>query len=71
MHLRSVYVWFLLYILALQTRIDIIGLLPKTQKGNQYIVTMVDFFSKLPEAAPLPNKNVKSVAQFLYQMICR
>ena len=47
------------------------GPLPVTARGNRYIVTLVDYFSKWPEAEPLPNKSAKEVALFLYRMICR
>ena len=36
--------------------IDLIGPLPTTSHGNKYIVTLVDYFSKWPEAAPLKDK---------------
>lgn len=38
---------------------------------NKYIVTLVDYFSKWPEAEALPDKSAKGVALFLYNMICR
>jgi len=57
--------------LIFQVGIDLIGPLPKTERGNRYIVTLVDFFSKWPEAEPLQDKTAKSVALFLYKMICR
>ena len=55
----------------MQVGIDLIGLLPETPRGNKYIVTLVDYFSKWPEAEPLPNKSAKGVALFLYKMMCR
>ena len=42
-----------------------------TNNGNRYIVTMIDYFSKWPEAAALPNKTARSVAQFIFTTICR
>ncbi len=51
--------------------IDLIGPLPKTKHGNRYIVTLIDYFSKWPEAAALPNKEAEGVAIFIYRMICR
>ena len=54
-----------------QVGVDLIGPLPKTAMGNRYIITLVDFFSKWPEAAPLPDKSAVSVAKFLFQMMCR
>ena len=44
---------------------DLIGPLPTTSKGNKYVVTLVDYFSKWPEAAPLKDKTETSVALFL------
>ncbi|KAL5515133.1 hypothetical protein EMCRGX_G000258 [Ephydatia muelleri] len=51
--------------------IDFIGPLPTTSKGNKYVVTLVDFFSKWPEAAPLTDKTAASVALFLFETFCR
>lgn len=39
--------------------IDVVGPLPKTRSGNQYILTIMDRMSRYPEAIPL--RNVKSV----------
>ena len=51
--------------------IDLIGPLPTTVKGFKYIVTLVDYFSKWPEAAPLVDKRATGVATFLYELFCR
>ena len=51
--------------------IDLVGPLPKAMRGNKYVVTLVDYFSKWPEAEVLPDKSAKSVALFLYKMMCR
>ena len=53
-----------------QVGVDLIGPLPKTSMGNRYIITLVDFFSKWPEAAPLPDESAVCVAKFLFQMMC-
>ena len=34
--------------------IDLVGPLPETKRGNKYIITLTDYFSKWPEAAPCP-----------------
>ena len=47
------------------------GPLPRSGRGNRYAVTLVDYFSKWPEAEGIPDKSAKSVALFLYRMICR
>eukprot|EP00731_Ephydatia_muelleri_P034765 Em0075g18a len=54
-----------------QVGIDLIGSLPTTSKGNKYVVTLVDYFSKWPEAAPLKDKTAASVALFLFETFCR
>ena len=58
-------------LIHIQVGVDIVGPLPVTARGNRYIVTLVDYFSKWPEAEPLPNKSAKEVALFLYRMMCR
>eukprot|EP00731_Ephydatia_muelleri_P028242 Em0019g1115a len=45
--------------------IDLIGPLPLIAKGNKYIVTLLDYFNKWPEASPLPNKTAIGVANFM------
>ena len=62
---------YLFTYMYMQVRIDLIGPLPETPRGNKYIVMLVDYFAKWPEAEPLPNKSAKGVALFLYKMMCR
>ncbi|KAL5517397.1 hypothetical protein EMCRGX_G002938 [Ephydatia muelleri] len=50
--------------------IDLISPLPTTSKGNKYVVTLVDYFSKWPEGAPLKDKTAASVALFLFETFC-
>ncbi len=47
---------------------DLIGPLPKTSRGNQYIVTLTDYFSKWAEAASLPDKTANGIAIFIYSV---
>ena len=47
---------------------DIVGPLPETLKGNKYIVTLTDYFSKWAEAAALPNKSAEGVAIFMHSV---
>ena len=47
------------------------GPLPTTVNGNKYVVTLVDYFSKWPEAGPLKDKSAHGVALFLYECFCR
>ena len=51
-----------------QMGIDLIGPLPETPRGNKYIVTLTDYFSKWAEAAPLPNKTADGVARFMHSV---
>ena len=50
--------------------IDLIEL-PVSKKGNQYCITLTDYFSKWTEACPVPTKEATHVAAFLYRMIPR
>ncbi|KAL5479238.1 hypothetical protein EMCRGX_G022734 [Ephydatia muelleri] len=54
-----------------QVGIDLIGPFKKSRSRNRYIITLVDYFSKWPEAAAIPSKEAKEVAFFLFKMICR
>ena len=42
-------------------------------RGNCYIITLVDYFSKWPEAESIADKTARTVAEFLYKIIyaCR
>ena len=51
-----------------QVGMDLIGPLPKTSRGNQYIVTLTDYFTKWAEAAPLPDKSAVGVARLIYSV---
>jgi len=53
-----------------QIGIDLLGPLPES-KGMKYIVTAIDYFTKWPEAKAIPDKKAETVAQFLYELICR
>ena len=50
--------------------VDLVGPLPETPRGNKYIVTATDYFSKWPEAAPLAEKTAVEVANFLFGLFC-
>ena len=41
---------------------DLVGPLPETPRGNKYILTLTDYFSKWPEAAALRSKASEEVA---------
>ena len=40
-------------------------------KGNRYLLTTTDYFSKYVEAIPLPDKSALSVTKGLYKAYCR
>ena len=53
-----------------QVGMDLIGPLTTTPRGNKYIITLTDYFSKWAEAAALPDKTAVNVAKFIYE-VCR
>ena len=51
---------------------DLIGPLKKTARGNEYILTVFDYFTKWIEAAPIPVKDAVTVAKALHEHVyCR
>ena len=50
--------------------IDLIEL-PITPRGNRYVITLTDYFSKWAEAEAIPTKETCHVAQFLHKMFLR
>ena len=51
---------------------DIMGPLPKTDKGNKYILVVTDLFSKWTEAFPLVATDAETIARILVdEVICR
>ncbi|KRX22547.1 Retrovirus-related Pol polyprotein from transposon, partial [Trichinella nelsoni] len=51
---------------------DLVGPLEETQSGNRYILVVCDYFSKWPEAFPLPNAEARTVATALVNgVFCR
>lgn len=52
--------------------VDLVGLLsPVTDKGNRYILTLVDYSSRYPEAIPLPSIETERVAEALMDIFSR
>ncbi len=49
--------------------IDIIGLLTITKKGNRYIVTAMDYFTKWLIAKAIKEATAKTVSKFIYKKI--
>ena len=55
-----------------QLGMDIVGPLPLTKMGNQYIIVATEYLTKWPEARALPNAKAASMASFFYEdIICR
>ena len=52
-----------------QVGMNLIGPLTETPRGNKYIVTITDYFSKWAEAGPLPNKHAHGIAKFFYSNV--
>lgn len=52
--------------------IDFVGPLPITVKGNRYIITAIDYFTRWPEARAVPRATAQEAAKFIYEeIICR
>ena len=52
--------------------IDIVGPIhPKTEKGNRFIVTLVDYATRYPEAIPLPSIDTTRVAEAMVDVLSR
>lgn len=49
--------------------IDLIKLLPKTECGNRYILTVIDYFTIYVEAHPLQKQNTGSIAKVILNEI--
>src|SRR6266542_6266390 len=49
--------------------IDIVGLLTIIKRGNRYIVTAIDYFTKYLIAKALKEATVKTVNKFIYEKI--
>ncbi|XP_063959750.1 uncharacterized protein LOC135155081 [Lytechinus pictus] len=56
----------------LRVAIDIVGPIhPMTTKKNRYILTIVDYASRYPEAVALPNIETTTVAEAMVEVFCR
>ena len=51
--------------------IDIVGPLPRSNKGNRFILTVADFATKYPEAFPIPSQTAEVVADALIELFSR
>ena len=45
--------------------IDFIGPLPRTERGNEHLLVITDYFTKYTEAYPLPNQTAETTAEAL------
>eukprot|EP00063_Salmo_salar_P078970 XP_014053805.1 PREDICTED: uncharacterized protein LOC106604004 [Salmo salar] len=50
---------------------DLVGPLPKSARGHEYILVVVDYATKFPEAIPLRNMSSKGIAKELFMMFSR
>jgi Integrase zinc binding domain/Integrase core domain len=48
---------------------DYVGPLPKTTKGNRYIIVAMDYMTKWPEAKPVKEATAESTVNFVYEDI--
>ena len=52
--------------------VDIVGpIVPMTSRGNRYILTLMDYATRYPEAVPLKNIDTVSVAEALFSIFSR
>ena len=51
--------------------IDIVGPLPRSERGKKYILTIVDYATRYPEAFPLSSQTAENVADCLFSLFSR
>jgi len=52
--------------------IDFVGPLPRTERGNRYILVAMDYLTKWPEAKALDEATAERTVEFIYkEIICR
>ena len=52
--------------------VDLIGpITPANDKGHQYVLTLVDYATRYPEAVPLKNIDTETVAEALLDLYSR
>ena len=44
--------------------------LPWSANGNKYILVVMDYFTKRPEAYPIPDKEASTIEELLFQQMC-
>ncbi|XP_071818156.1 uncharacterized protein [Apostichopus japonicus] len=50
---------------------DLAGPLPRTKKGNRYVLVVVDYATRYPEAIPIPNQEAETIAEELVKLFSR
>ncbi len=45
--------------------LDVIGPPPLSARGNKYLLIVTDYFTKWPEAFPIPNQETVTIAKAL------
>ena len=50
---------------------DLIGPFDRSTQGYRFVLVLMDYATRYPEAVPLRNISAKSVAQALFQIISR
>lgn len=48
---------------------DILGELPKTDRGNRYILVVSDYFTKWTDSFAMPNMEAQTVAKILVEEV--
>ena len=48
---------------------DLTGKHPRSRRGNSYILTYLDHFTKFAEASPIPNKEAETICRVLVEKI--
>jgi hypothetical protein len=43
--------------------LDVVGPLPITERGNKYLLTFVDHFTRFCEAIPIPSQDTETIAR--------
>ncbi len=51
--------------------LDIVGPLPKTRRGNEYVLIISDYATRYPEAIPIKHFTALSVAEELIEVFAR
>ncbi|KAJ8023192.1 hypothetical protein HOLleu_38300 [Holothuria leucospilota] len=50
---------------------DLVGPLPRTKKGNRYVLVVVDYATRYPEAVPIANQEAETIAGELITIFSR